>query len=29
VARDAGFPTVQEAELPMDGRARVLLGVWP
>ncbi|NOK36237.1 hypothetical protein D7W79_16790 [Corallococcus exercitus] len=28
VARDAGFTTVEEAELPMDGRARVLLGVW-
>ncbi|NOK18271.1 hypothetical protein [Corallococcus carmarthensis] len=28
VARDAGFPTVEEAELSMDGRARVLLGVW-
>ncbi|MFP2899138.1 hypothetical protein [Corallococcus sp. 4LFB] len=28
VARDAGFTVVEEAELPMDGRARVLLGVW-
>ncbi|WP_375760361.1 hypothetical protein [Corallococcus exercitus] len=28
VARDAGFATVEEAELPMEGRARVLLGVW-
>ncbi|WP_223634414.1 hypothetical protein [Corallococcus sp. EGB] len=28
VARQAGFTTVEEAELPMDGRARVLLGVW-
>ncbi|GMT96127.1 hypothetical protein KH5H1_02460 [Corallococcus caeni] len=28
VARDAGFTAVEEAELPMDGRARVLLGVW-
>ncbi|RKH51595.1 hypothetical protein D7Y23_09530 [Corallococcus sp. AB050B] len=28
VARDAGFSTVEEAELSMDGRARVLLGVW-
>ncbi|RYZ34396.1 MAG: hypothetical protein EOO72_13135 [Myxococcaceae bacterium] len=28
VARDAGFTTVEEAALPMDGRARVLLGVW-
>jgi hypothetical protein len=28
VARDAGFTAVEEAALPMDGRARVLLGVW-
>ncbi|RKH14966.1 hypothetical protein D7V97_01655 [Corallococcus sp. CA053C] len=27
VARDAGIPTVEEATLPMDGRARVLLGL--
>ena len=27
LARDLGFPIVEEVELPMDGRARVVLGV--